>query len=91
MNNEDTLNLAIARIERAKELYHTAMNTYTTGDFKSANNRSYYAIEKAATALLILKGSSPKTHIGILSEFNRLYINIDHSYFSKDDYSNFKN
>lgn len=41
MNNSDILNLAISRIERAKELYNTAISTYQSSDYKSANNRAY--------------------------------------------------
>lgn len=85
MKNEDLLNLTIARIERAKELFYAAIITYKASDYKSANNRAYYAVEKATTSLLILCNSSPKTHHGILSEFNRLYIHENMTCFDAND------
>ncbi|MBQ8914384.1 MAG: HEPN domain-containing protein [Lachnospiraceae bacterium] len=83
--DENKKSLAIARIDRAKELYKTAVYNLNIADYKTVNNRTYYSLEKAITSLLVLEGSSPKTHKGIISEFNRLYINDENSTFTRED------
>lgn len=41
--------------------------------FNAAISRSYYAVFNGAKALLLEKGSSPKTHQGVSSELGRLF------------------
>lgn len=47
------MELAKIRFQRSKELVLEAEVLLEKGMFKSANNRAYYAIEKALSALLI--------------------------------------
>ena len=35
---------------------------------------SYYSMYSTSRALLLLKGSEPSTHSGLISEFGRLYV-----------------
>ena len=44
------------------------------GNYKSAANRSYYAIFHAMRSVLAFDGIDMKHHSGIISEFRRLYI-----------------
>ena len=42
--------------------------------FEDAVSRAYYAMYHAARACLVLEGSAPKTHAGLISEFGRLFV-----------------
>ncbi len=48
--------LACYRMERAKEMYSAAKGNLEINQYKTALNRSYYAIFHAMRALNILKG-----------------------------------
>lgn len=78
--------LARVRIERAEELIQTAENELEREDYRSANNRAFYAMEKAVNALLATKGASANTHSGVLKTFNRYFIYEGDGSFDHDDY-----
>ncbi len=63
MDKEYQNTLAKVRLSRAKELLEDAKNLLNNGSYKSANNRSFYAIEKAIRALLVLEDVEPQTHM----------------------------
>ena len=42
--------------------------------FRNSVVLSYYAMFSIARALLLIKGSQPSTHNGLISEFGRLYV-----------------
>ena len=90
MDNDTSMDinhdLASVRMERAMELIETAKYEFERSDYKSANNRAFYAMEKAVKALLALKGISCKTHSGVLKSFNKEYIFAGEGSFTKDDY-----
>lgn len=46
MDEKDFMALALARLDRAKELYREANELVKMDSYKSANNRAFYAIEK---------------------------------------------
>lgn len=71
--NEKTA-LSHVRIENAEECLSAAKGLYEIGSYKSAANRSYYAVFHAMRAVLALDGIDMKHHSGIISEFRRLYI-----------------
>ena len=73
-------------MERAEELVLTAENELDREDYRSANNRAFYAMEKAANALLATKGVSATTHSGVLKTFNRYFIYEGDGSFDHDDY-----
>ena len=56
MDETNQINLAKARLDRAKELINDAEMLLEKESYKSANNRAYYAIEKTINSLLSLKG-----------------------------------
>ena len=66
--------LSAYRFERAKEYLESAHNTYDSGEFRTANNRAYYAVFHALRAVLALDEYDSKKHSGIISEFRKRYI-----------------
>lgn len=74
MQVDDKKALSAVRMEHAKECLHAAESLIDTGNYKSAANRSYYAIFHAMRAVLAFDGIDMKHQSGVISEFRRLYI-----------------
>lgn len=74
MRLEEEKGLSYARSIRAKECLEAAKLLLGSGDFKSAANRSYYAVFHAMRSVLAFDGIDMKHHSGVISEFRRLYI-----------------
>lgn len=74
MPADEKIYLSKVRIENAKECLNAAKSLYKNGSYKSAANRSYYAVFHSMRAILALDGIDMKHHSGIISEFRRLYI-----------------
>lgn len=74
MRADDKKALSAVRMEHAKECIHAAESLIDTCNYKSAANRSYYAIFHAMRAVLAFDGIDMKHHSGVISEFRRLYI-----------------
>jgi len=66
--------LSIARFAHAEECLAAAKLLLASENYKSAANRSYYAIFHAMRAVLAFDEIDMKHHSGIISEFRRLYI-----------------
>ena len=66
--------LSLYRLQRAREDLASAQNNYKNNDFRTANNRAYYAIFHSLRAVLALDGFDSKKHSGIISEFRVRYI-----------------
>lgn len=86
MHEQDYLTLAKIRLERAEELYEEACSLLKDDHYKSANNRSFYAIEKCIKALLATEGIEVNTHNGSLKQFNYVFIHNGDGTFTSDDY-----
>lgn len=86
MNEDNYISLARARIERAKELLVDAQVLLERESYASANNRAYYALEKACTALLAAEKVQTKSHRGIITQFNQYFVNNDSTPFGAEDY-----
>jgi uncharacterized protein (UPF0332 family) len=52
MDRDTYIGLAIARMERSRELLEESEELLSKGKYKSANNRAFYSIEKAIKSLL---------------------------------------
>lgn len=63
-----------ARLEHAVECLSAARSLLETENYKSAANRSYYAVFYAMRAVLAFDEIDMKHHSGIISEFRRRYI-----------------
>ena len=66
--------LALYRLEKAKEDYGVAMLTLEHEQYRSANNRAYYAIYHAITAVLAIDQIAFKRHKDTLGHFNKEYV-----------------
>lgn len=86
MDREYYLMLAKARMERAKELLIESKDLLNKEAYKSANNRAFYAIEKAVKALLATEQVEVTTHNGGIKQFNFLFIFKGDGTFTSDDY-----
>ena len=74
MHLEEKKALSNARFSHAKECLESANLLLENGNYKSAANRSYYAIFHAMRSVLAFDGIDMKHHSGIISEFRKLYI-----------------
>ena len=74
MQEHERKALSQARLEHAVECLSAARNLLETGNYKSAANRSYYAVFHAMRAVLAFDEIDMKRHSGVISEFRRRYI-----------------
>ncbi len=74
MQYDEKKALSRARFEHAKECLDAAKTLLTADNYKSAANRSYYAVFHAMRAVLAFDKIDMKHHSGIISEFRKLYI-----------------
>lgn len=66
--------IALFRLKRAEEDLASAKRNLKDGDFRTANNRSYYAIFHALRSVLALDDFDSKKHSGIIGEFRKRYV-----------------
>lgn len=69
--------LAQYRIERAKSDLRSANILMKEEAYRGANNRAYYAIYHAISAIHALDGKSYKRHKDTLANFNKEYIKTE--------------
>lgn len=69
--------LAKYKLERACEEYQTAELLFANDKLKAANNRAYYAIYFAITAVLCLEPIAFKKHKDTIAYFNQHYVHTD--------------
>ena len=74
MSLENRRAISAVRLEKAEECLADAKLLLESESYKSAANRSYYAIFHAMRAVLAYDGYDSKKHSGIIAEFRRLYI-----------------
>lgn len=66
--------MAKYRLRRADEDLASAKRNLKDNDFRTAVNRSYYAIFHALRAVLALDEFDSKKHSGIIGEFRKRYV-----------------
>lgn len=71
---DNNIELSRYRMDRAEQCLSSARMLVETEDFKSAANRSYYAIFNAIRAVLALDGVDFKKHSAVTSYFRQHYI-----------------
>ena len=82
-NPEDyKMELASYRVSIAKEDLDTAKEAFLSSKYRLANNRAYYAIFHAITAVYAIDGHTYKKHKDAIGNFNRYYIHT--GIFPKD-------
>lgn len=69
--------LALYRIQTAKSDIKSAKLLFDAGEFRGANNRAYYGIYHAISAIHALDGNSYKRHREALANFNKNYIKTE--------------
>ncbi len=69
--------LVCYRIETAKSDLKSADILMKEGEYRGANNRAYYAIYHAISAIQALDGKSYKRHKDTLANFNRDYVKTE--------------
>ena len=67
------VDLAVARLDHAREDLDTAVLVCAAGDYRSAANRSYYAFFHAVRALAALDHVEMRKYSGYISEFRKRY------------------
>lgn len=68
------MDIARYRLQTAKEDLDTANLTFSSGQFRAANNRAYYSIFHSICAVLAKEGIAFKRHKDTVSYFNKNYI-----------------
>ena len=66
--------LAMHRLEQAKENIEEAEILYKMNKFKGANNRVYYSIFHSIKAVLALEPIDFKKHKNVIAHFNKNYV-----------------
>jgi len=74
MEPEARKGLSKLRYERALECLDAAKSLLESGNYRSAANRSYYAIFHAMRSVLALDNVDRRHHSSIISEFRKRYI-----------------
>ena len=69
--------LAVYRLERAKTDVKSAKILFDAAEYKVANNRAYYAVYHAITAVHALDRKAYKRHKDALANFNKDYIRTE--------------
>lgn len=69
--------LVLYRIQTSKENLNSAKILYEAKEYKSSNNRAYYAIYQAINAIHALDGNAYKKHKDALANFNREYVRTE--------------
>ena len=68
------MDLALYRLEKAKEMLKDAELLFKADQWSSANNRAYYCIFHGMRAMLALKQMDFKKHSGVIAFFNKEFI-----------------
>lgn len=69
--------LALYRIERAKEMLLAAEENIPIKHYRTSLNRSYYAVFHAMRAANCLLGFDSSKHSGVIAFFNKEYLKSD--------------
>lgn len=77
-NDSGTRNdLVRYRIETAKSDVKSAKILLDAGEYRGANNRAYYSIYHAISAIHALDGNAYKKHKDALANFNKNYVKTE--------------
>lgn len=71
------VDLVAYRIETAKSDLNAAKLLAETNEYRGANNRAYYALYHAISAIHALEGKAYRRHKDALSNFNKNYVHTD--------------
>jgi uncharacterized protein (UPF0332 family) len=74
LRKEDRNALVTLRLEKAKEALIEAKGNIELGHWRVVANRLYYTCFYAASALLIQKGITARTHSGVMNQFGLHFV-----------------
>lgn len=74
LENGTQMDVARYRLQTAKEDLDTANLTFSSEQYRAANNRAYYSIFHSICAVLAKEGVAFKRHKDTISYFNKNYI-----------------
>lgn len=77
MSAKISIELAIHRLNQAKEDLGASKLLYKDKYYKSANNRAYYAIFHAMRSVLTLEPIDFKRHKDVIAYFNKNYVSTE--------------
>ena len=66
--------LALYRLERAKEMLDASEKNLQSGHLRTSLNRSYYAVFHGMRAVNVLKGFDSSKHSGVIAFFNKTFL-----------------
>lgn len=72
-----TRDLALHCIETSKSDIKTAKILLDAGEYRSSNNRAYYGIYHAISAIHAMDGNAYKKHKDTLANFNKEYVKTE--------------
>lgn len=76
-DNGTKKDLVLYRIETAKSDIKSAKILMEAGEFRGANNRAYYGIYHAISAIHALDGNTYKRHKDAVANFNKNYVKTE--------------
>jgi uncharacterized protein (UPF0332 family) len=71
---QDKRSLSDLRMAKAKEFLDDAQANRREGRHKTAVNRAYYAALSAIRSLLVLEGSNPESHEGVITMLSLRFV-----------------
>ena len=74
MPHDGSVELSRIRLENANMLLDSSRTLIEAGDYKSAANRSYYAVFAAMRSCLALLGIDHKKHSGVITDFRLHFV-----------------
>jgi len=74
---QDKRSLSDLRMAKAQEFLEDAQANVREGRHKTGVNRAYYAALSAIRSLLILEGSNPETHEGVVTMLSLRFVKPD--------------
>lgn len=80
LNLDDTggaKELALHRIKTAKEDLKSAQLNFEAKQYRTSNNRAYYAIFRAISACLALEFKAYKQHAQVIGNFNKDFVHTE--------------
>ncbi len=69
--------VALYKLDRAKDELETSQILFSAGKYKAANNRAYYACFHAVNGVLALEPIAFKKHKDVLAYFNKQYVHTE--------------
>ncbi len=77
MKERESIDLALYRLERAKNECETAEGLYKENKLLAANNRAYYSIFYSIRAVFAMERIDFKRHKDVLAYFNQSYVKTE--------------